>query len=126
RHSPHNTAAILNAANLFRLNGGIGEALKLARVALLVSPANTVGMNLEATCLTELGRMREAMEVYHKILEHAPRDSQARSNLLYNLNFHTAFEPESVFRIHRGWGAIAEAEAREWKVRKSVSPIVGK
>jgi protein O-GlcNAc transferase len=120
QHSPHNVAAILNAAHLFRLNGGIGEALKLARLAMRVAPTNTVGMNLEATCLTEMGRMREAMAVYQKMLEHDPKDSHARSNLLYNLNFHTAFDPEAVSRIHRAWGGIAEAEAREWGVRRTV------
>jgi len=119
--APLKIGAILNAAGLLRLNGGIAEALKMARVALQVDPTNGNALNLEATCLAELGQMREALAVYQQILEKYPENYTAQINLLYNLNFHTAFEPEKVAAIHRAWGRIAQDEVRDWGLRHQVT-----
>lgn len=124
--APHNTGAILNAAGLFRLNGGIAEALKLSRLALRIEANNAKALNMEAICLSELGRMREALLAYQKALEQNPGDQTAQSNLLYNLNFHTAFTPEKVAQIHRSWGAIAQQAARGWRTAPTTAAIPGK
>lgn len=114
--NPHHAGAVLNAASLFRLNGGIAEALSLARVALRIEPDSSKACNMEGICLSELGRMREALLAYQRAVELAPHDRMAQSNILYNLNFHTAFCPSQVARVHRAWGRMSEHDALTWNV----------
>ncbi len=114
--NPHHTGAIINAADLFRLNGGITQALSMARLALQIEPNNTKAISMEAIALSELGRMREALESYQRVLTIDPQDVTAQSNLLYNLNFHTAFDPQKIHALHLAWGKLAEARAKDWAV----------
>ncbi|MCW5963648.1 MAG: tetratricopeptide repeat protein [Bryobacterales bacterium] len=124
--NPHHTGAIINAADLFRLNGGIAQSMALARLALQIEPSNTKALSMEAIALSELGRMREALACYQRVVEIDPNDPTAQSNLLYNLNFHTAFEPEKVFLVHQAWGRIAEANAKAWRVQPVTAAARGK
>ncbi|MCU0227923.1 MAG: tetratricopeptide repeat protein [Bryobacterales bacterium] len=114
--NPHHVGALINAADLFRLNGGITQSLTLARLAQQIEPDHPKAIGVEAIALSELGRMREALECYQRVLSIDPQDGGAQSNLLYNLNFHTAFEPRKVFALHQAWGKLAEAHVKDWGI----------
>lgn len=109
---PSYTGALLNAGNLLRINGRHEEALALAVRAASQDPRSAIAHNLAGNCLGELGRMREALECFQKAVACDPKDRVAFSNLLYNLNFHSAFSPEHVLALHRTWGRDAVEAAR--------------
>src|SRR5690606_8015523 len=105
--------ALINAGNLLRINGRNEEALALAVRVAGQDPHSAVAHNLAGNCLGELGRMREALVCFEKAVECDPNDRVAFSNLLYNLNFHSAFSVQHVFALHRAWGrgAVESANA---------------
>lgn len=107
------TGALINAGNLLRINGRNEEALALAVRVAGQDPHSAVAHNLAGNCLGELGRMREALVCFEKAVECDPNDRVAFSNLLYNLNFHSAFSVQHVFALHRAWGrgAVESANA---------------
>jgi predicted O-linked N-acetylglucosamine transferase (SPINDLY family) len=113
---PRYTGALINAGNLLRINGAHQEALALAERVVSLEPANAAGHNLAGNCLGELGRMRDALAAFQKAVESDPGNQTAFSNLLYNLNFHSAFSREQVAALHRAWGRNIEAHASESRI----------
>ncbi|MDZ7639338.1 MAG: tetratricopeptide repeat protein [Bryobacterales bacterium] len=120
------TGALINAGNLLRINGRNEEALTLASRVAAQEPDSALAHNLAGNCLGELGRMREALECFQKAVESDPGDRVAFSNLLYNLNFHSAFSAEHVFGLHRAWGRSAEERVRETRLRPCTAIVSGK
>ncbi len=120
------TGALLNAGNLLRINGRHEEALALAVRASGQEPGNAIAHNLAGNCLGELGRMREALQSFQRAVECDPKDRVAFSNLLYNLNFHSAFSPEHVFALHRSWGRDAVEKARASRMEPKTAIVRGK
>jgi predicted O-linked N-acetylglucosamine transferase (SPINDLY family) len=113
---PRYTGALINAGNLLRINGAHQEALALAERVVALEPANAAGHNLAGNCLGELGRMRDALAAFQKAVECDPANQTAFSNLLYNLNFHSAFSREHVAALHRAWGRNIEAQVSEGRI----------
>ncbi|MCC6262888.1 MAG: tetratricopeptide repeat protein [Bryobacterales bacterium] len=116
--------ALVNAGNLLRINGRNEEALSLARRAVTQEPASAIAHNLAGNCLGDLGRMREALECFQKAVACDPKDRVAFSNLLYNLNFHSAFSPEHVFALHQAWGrdTVDAAQDSRTAPRTAIAP----
>ncbi len=120
------TGALINAGNLLRINGRHEEAMALATRAINQEPQSAIAHNLAGNCLGELGRMREALACFQKAVECDPKDSVAHSNLLYNLNFHSAFSPEHVFALHRMWGRDAVEAANAFRIAPRTKIASGK
>lgn len=118
--------ALINAGNLLRINGRNEEALALALRASSQEPASALAHNLAGNCLGELGRMREALECFQRAVACDPKDRIAFSNLLYNLNFHSAFSPEHVFALHRAWGRDAVEAAQAAQIVPRTPVVRGK
>lgn len=123
---PRYNGALINAGNLLRINGRHEEALALAVRAIGQNPGDAIAHNLAGNCLSELGRMREALQSFQRAVECDPRDRIAFSNLLYNLNFHSAFSPEHVFALHRSWGRDTAERVRNSRMEPKTALAPGK
>jgi predicted O-linked N-acetylglucosamine transferase (SPINDLY family) len=123
---PNYAGALINAGNLLRINGAHAEALALAERVIALHPAHAGAHNLAGNCLGDLGRMRDALAAFQKAVEQNPADSVAFSNLLYNLNFHSAFSREHVAALHLAWGRSMEARVASSRIAPRTPLRAGK
>jgi len=123
---PNYAGAFLNAAGLLRINGALEEALSLSEHVRQIDPKNTNAHNMIGNCLSELGRVREALGSFQAAVELDPADAVAHSNLLYNLNFHTAFARAQIATLHAAWGRMQERRAQTVGVAPRTRPDLRK
>lgn len=123
---PNYVGAFLNAAGLLRINGALEEALSLSEHVRQLDPTNTNAHNMIGNCLSELGRVREALGSFQSAVELDPADSVAHSNLLYNLNFHTAFGRGQIATLHAAWGRMEERRVQNVRVSPRTRPDLRK
>ena len=82
---PDSAKAHGNLANLLKLQGVLAPAEEHFRRAAELDPAETRWWFGIGATMHDLGRLDEAIAIYHRILERTPGDEKARLNLAYAL-----------------------------------------
>jgi predicted O-linked N-acetylglucosamine transferase (SPINDLY family) len=94
-----------NLGEAYRVSGKLGEAIESYRQALRIDPTDPKASNNVAGLLRSLGRAAEAVDGFRRAVELQPKQVEVHSNLLYTLNFDSAYDPPAVFAEHLAWAA---------------------
>lgn len=92
--------------------GRYEEAVACQRRSVELDPALPLAHNNLGNALKTVGRLEEAEASYRRVLALAPNDLDARSNLLFCLNYRDSATPEARLEEARAYGAVASRLAR--------------
>ncbi|CAN2042389.1 protein O-GlcNAc transferase [Candidatus Magnetomoraceae bacterium gMMP-15] len=82
----------------------IEDALKHYQKALKLRPDFAEIYNNIATAFQNQGYLNSAIKYYKKAISLFPEFIKAQSNLLFCLNYHSAYDSEHIFKEHLKWG----------------------
>jgi protein O-GlcNAc transferase len=101
---PNSAEAYSNLGAALSEHGRRDEAILCFERAIQNKPNFALAHGNLAVALQALGRLDEAIDEHRRAVELAPDNSGLHSNLLYLLNYHPAYDPQTLFRQHRAWG----------------------
>jgi len=90
------------------------EALAAIHRALEINPDNVEALNNLGNAFKDQGKLDEAVGAYHKGLMIKPDFSEVHSNLVYTLNFHPAYDMETIYHEHVKWNQLHAAPLRKF------------
>ncbi|MCH8923821.1 MAG: tetratricopeptide repeat protein, partial [Planctomycetes bacterium] len=102
--APDSAAGYCNMARSLQNLGQIDEAIQASRRAIELDPKMAGSYCNLGMCQQERGQLDEAIAAYRTGIGIDPADWQQHSNLIYALNYHPGFDPQTVFDEHREWG----------------------
>jgi protein O-GlcNAc transferase len=105
RIDPNYAYAYSNIAATLSEQGMRDEAIAYSTRALEIDPEFAIARGNLAVALQAVGRIDEAMAHHRRAVAQKPDDAGLGSNLLYLLNYDSAYDAATVFAEHRAWGA---------------------
>lgn len=103
RAQPGHVDACNNLAVIYHETGRPEEAIAACRQGLTAAPDSPALHANLAIALHMLGRADEALAAYQRVVELRPDSPADQSNLLYAMNYHPAFDAETIFAEHCRW-----------------------
>ncbi|MFC1772587.1 tetratricopeptide repeat protein [Pseudomonadota bacterium] len=97
---PGNAGVYANLGNLYLNKGLLREAESCYRKAVSLKPGIPVADNI-GSVLSAQGKIKEAIDVYHKALVRHPNDRQLLSNMLLTLNYVPHLDRDTTFKEHK-------------------------
>lgn len=79
---PKHLNIVMNLALVYRSRGELGTALKFLDAALAIDPYSFLALLSKGSTLEQLGRPRQAAEIYRNAIKIAPSDEQLPASLL--------------------------------------------
>jgi predicted O-linked N-acetylglucosamine transferase (SPINDLY family) len=101
---PNSAEAYSNLGAALSEHGRRDEAIRCFERAIQIQPDFALAHGNLAVALQALGRLDDAIDEHRRAVALAPDNSGLHSNLLYLLNYHPAYDPQTLFREHRAWG----------------------
>ena len=101
---PNSAEAYSNLGAGLSEHGRRDEAIRCFERAIQIQPDFALAHGNLAVALQSLGRLDDAIDEHRRAVALAPDNSGLHSNLLYLLNYHPAYDPQTLFREHRTWG----------------------
>lgn len=123
RLRPDYPEALINLANLLNDSQQLVESEKCLRRALKLAPEHTIALNNLGNLVALQGHADQAEALLRKTLELRPNYHEARSNLLFNLNYNDGGSPSIRFAEAERYGKIVSEHVepfRQW--RASLQP----
>lgn len=106
RLDPRLAEAHNNLGNIFFNQGRLDEALACFQEALRLRPNFVQGHSNLGLVYQAQGRLDEALACYREAVRLDPRKAIPHSNLLYLLNYHEGYDPQTIFAEHVRWGEM--------------------
>ncbi|MBS0556598.1 MAG: tetratricopeptide repeat protein [Proteobacteria bacterium] len=102
--SPGHAGTVSRLAQWLRARGRARDALTHVRGALVMNPHDVVLLRTQGEILASVGEYADACAAYRHVLETAPQDWNAWSNLLWALNFLPCMDAQQILAEHRRYG----------------------
>lgn len=109
-----------NMALALRNRGEFVKALAHCRKALELKPSYAQGHSILGNVLKDMGQLREAVTLYNRALALDPLLLEARSNLLFVLNYGITTDPSVALSEARRFGALVAKTVRCYTVWPNV------
>ena len=103
RLRPDSPEAYNNLCVAYAGQGQQDEAIAAARQAIAIKPQMAQAHGNLALSLQALGLLDEALAEHREAIEIDPQASGFHSNLLYTLNYHPAYDAQTLFAEHLNW-----------------------
>ncbi|MGA3065703.1 MAG: tetratricopeptide repeat protein [Tepidisphaeraceae bacterium] len=102
---PDHSAAYGNLGIVLRAADKPEEAIQALARAIELSPGFADAYCNYANAARDLGRLDEAVAMYRKAIQIRP-DPGTHSNLVFTINFHPAYDPQTILRGNREWDRL--------------------
>ena len=103
---PDHVEAFIGLGNISYDLGRNEEALAWFQQALRLRPDMAILHNNLGSAYGRSGRLDEALAHYQEALRLNPMDAETRSNYLFMLTYHEAYDAAMVFAEHKRWGEL--------------------
>lgn len=100
-----------NLAVALKFQGRLDEAEASLRHAIALDPGSPAAQVNLASILRDTNRLAEGEQHLRRVVERFPRMTEARSNLLFSLNYSAEHSPETCLQEARRYGEIVRSMA---------------
>lgn len=104
--NPTHPPVYADLAHLYIDFGEFSRAIQVARDGLKLVPDSATFLNLLAISQTSHGLVDEALQSYRRVIELAPNNALAHSNLLLTLHYPSEIDPAEIFAEHQRFGRV--------------------
>jgi protein O-GlcNAc transferase len=104
--NPVHPPVYADLAHLYIDFGEFSRAIQVARDGLRLVPDSAPLLNLLAISQTSHGLVDEALQSYRRVIELAPNNALAHSNLLLTLHYPSEIDPAEIFAEHQHFGRV--------------------
>jgi len=108
---PQHAAAYVDLSIALRFHGKLDEAVAALRKAIALEPASGSAYVNLAGILRDTNRLGEAEATLRQAIERFPLMAEARSNLLFSLNYSAEHSPEFCLEEARRYGEVVRRRA---------------
>jgi len=109
---PASSGVYVRLATALRFHGKLDEAESVLRSALALEPDNGTAHVQLAGILRETSRLAEAEASLRSAIERFPPMTEARSNLLFSLNYSAEHSPQYCLEEARRYGEVVRSRVR--------------
>ncbi len=107
RHiNPRHAPVYADLAHLYIDFGEFSRAIEVARDGLKLVPDSAAFLNLLAISQTSHGLVDDALQSYRRVIELAPNNALAHSNLLLTMHYVSQLDPAEIFAEHQRFGRV--------------------
>ncbi|MBL8197846.1 MAG: tetratricopeptide repeat protein, partial [Chromatiales bacterium] len=107
RHiNPRHAPVYADLAHLYIDFGEYSRAIEVARDGLKLDPDSATFLNLLAISQTSHGLVDDALQSYRRVIELAPNNALAHSNLLLTMHYVSELDPAEIYAEHQRFGRV--------------------
>jgi protein O-GlcNAc transferase len=104
--NPRHAPVYADLAHLYIDFGEFSRAIEVVRDGLRLDPDSAAFMNLLAVSQTSHGLVDDALQSYRRVIELAPNNPLAHSNMLLTMHYVSELDPAEIFAEHQRFGRV--------------------